>query len=61
MISPGREWYKYKDDIIRINQNIALSEKFGWTPTEIEALDEDSKNEYLAYLKGEGMAKPKKE
>ena len=48
----GRAWHKYREDIIQANQYFAFSMSFGWTPEQIDKIDNYTKLVYLHLLKG---------
>ena len=59
LIQRGRPWHNFKEDIIDSVQNFVLSERFGWTPKQIEELENEERQRYIALLKGQSLAKPR--
>lgn len=57
MMKEGNQWHKYQKDIPKIVNDFALSEKFNWTPNQIDEIDPHKKRCYLCLIKGEGESK----
>jgi len=52
-------WITFKDEIIEYMDKLAFSNRFGWTPSQVDELDEYDYMAYTSMMKGQGEAKQK--
>lgn len=57
MIRPGKPWHHWRHEITEAVQYLGFSEAFGWTPEQVDGLDDFHRLNYLGLLKGMSLAK----